>query len=44
MKKKRYVPVELEAVLFDESFIRTSYENDENDDNWMDGDASAGRA
>ena len=35
-EKKPYLNLELEIVLFEESFIRTSYGNDDNDGYWED--------
>ncbi len=37
--KKKYVPPEIKKILFDLSFIKTSFENDGNDDWWDDENA-----
>ena len=41
MEKKKYIPPEIEEILFGESFIRTSFGNDGNfDEDWDDENAN----
>ena len=40
MEKERYADLEIRISYFEESFIRTSYGNDGNDDDWGDENAN----